>query len=490
MVGETTQKKRAGFDWQVCQSDQEWEAVSQAHRPSAPRPHSPVRRFLPLGLLLLLAAGGLRWYSVQSERAAVEAAIGRTVESETAQDHDSQVASLPTIVSWPSVQPQGRLTTQTLPAQLPLFGDAITHLRRLEGDVAVIEVTLPASREQPALRQTRVYRQTESGWQRIPPAAAHWGAPSRWEGDHLLLRYYTDDTLAVAEVATQLDARYAELHQLLLGEPPSHKLKVVVDPAQASGQIAHRVTNDEPLVVASPAVYLTPENISDAELLAQSVVLALLGELTDRALLPYEDEGNVAAYVLRARMGRLLDGVVLWQLWQDDLPLARWWEPVVRWVFSDARASLPASGEVVPSFQAELCAEHGLWLPTPLALGIPLSCHDGWDQAEHYLAWRRLSAPPLSLEYFPLVTAERLMQDYQASPSGWNHPADTVALATVLEYAAATYGPESIPLLLTEASQYEGWATLIPAVFGVSIEEFEAGWQAYLAQRYGVGVSR
>jgi hypothetical protein len=28
------------------------------------------------------------------------------------------------------------------------------------------------------------------------------------------------------------------------------------------------------------------------------------------------------------------------------------------------------------------------------------------------------------------------------------------------------------------------WEGLVPAVFGVSVDEFEAGWQAYLARHY------
>jgi hypothetical protein len=182
----------------------------------------------------------------------------------------------------------------------------------------------------------------------------------------------------------------------------------------------------------------------------------------------------------------LLHGVRLWQLWATDLPLASWRQPLVQWVFSDARSWLPAPAEVVPSFRAELCAMHRLWLPTPFSPEIPLSCHSAMDTKERALAWRLVNAPPLHLARLPLVTQELLMQDYQMSHSGWDHPAAAVALATVMEYAAAAYGPDHIPLLLTKAGQHEDWPTLIPAVFGVSAAEFEAVWQAYLAEQYGV----
>jgi hypothetical protein len=33
---------------------------------------------------------------------------------------------------------------------------------------------------------------------------------------------------------------------------------------------------------------------------------------------------------------------------------------------------------------------------------------------------------------------------------------------------------------------YDSWDTLLPAVYGVSTAEFEAGWRTYLADRYAV----
>jgi hypothetical protein len=492
MTGDTTQKRRANFDWQLCQSEAEWEAANQARQPLASRPRSPLRRLLPvgIGLTLLLAAGGLRWYSVQTERAAVEAALVHTVEAEAqagAPSVDPLVTSSPTagraFTLPPVLGPNAQGLTSL--AQFLPYGDAITRLRRIDGDVAVVEVVLPGSQDQPALRQTRVYRQTGSDWVRIDPAAAYWGAFNKWTGEQLVFRYYADDAEAVAEVAAPLDARYGELHQLVLGEPPSHKLTMVVDPAQAPSEVAHRASSIDPLVVASPAVYLTPETISDAELLAQSLLLALLDDLTDQALRRY-DADSIQEQILRTRVDQLLDGVALWQVWQGELPLARWREPVVQWVFSDARPSAPAPGEVIPSFREELCAMHRLWLPTTLALDLPLTCNDTWDSGRgRYLSWRRIAAPPQRLADLSLMTVEMVLVDFTVSSESV-HPAAEVALATVMEYAAATYGPEQIPILIEEAGQQEGWATLIPAVFAVSAEEFEAGWQTYLATHYGI----
>jgi hypothetical protein len=437
-----------------------------------------------------LAAGGLRWHSVQSERATVAAALARTVDAEGGADAPNS-----DLLTTSPAQEQQRLAQSSMGSQaqdrpvlaqsLP-YGDAITRLQWLDRDVAMVEVVLPGSHDQPALRQTRVYRLTGSDWVRMEPAAVYWGVFHKWTGDHLRFLYYAHDAQAVAEVAAQLDARYAELHRLFLGEAPSQPLTVVVDPAQAPGQIASRTSVSEPLVVASPAAYLAPETISDAELLAQSVLLALLDELAGQALMPDADIANAQDAVRRTRVGQLLEGVRLWQLWQGDLPLARWRKPVVQWVFSDARASRPVPGEVVPPFHAELCAMHRLWMPTTLALDLPLTCLDTWDSRGNYLSWRRSTAPPQRLAQLPLMIAEQLMWEYYSANAPLPYPAAEVALATVLEYAADTYGPDRIPMLLAEASRHEGWATLIPVVFGVSIEEFEAGWRTYLAERYSV----
>jgi hypothetical protein len=59
-----------------------------------------------------------------------------------------------------------------------------------------------------------------------------------------------------------------------------------------------------------------------------------------------------------------------------------------------------------------------------------------------------------------------------------------VASSTLIDYAVDTYGKEQLPLLLNVLDTETGWETLIPTVFGVSANEFEAGWQVYLEDQY------
>jgi hypothetical protein len=54
----------------------------------------------------------------------------------------------------------------------------------------------------------------------------------------------------------------------------------------------------------------------------------------------------------------------------------------------------------------------------------------------------------------------------------------------VVAYAVATYGRDSLSALRAGFYEFETWVELVPAVFGVSADEFEAGWRAYLAAHY------
>ncbi len=74
--------------------------------------------------------------------------------------------------------------------------------------------------------------------------------------------------------------------------------------------------------------------------------------------------------------------------------------------------------------------------------------------------------------------------------AGFDHPAgagrEVDFSRALIEYAVITYGRERRPELVAGLGQHDSWGTLIPAVYGVSAAEFEAGWQAYLTAHYGV----
>ena len=51
---------------------------------------------------------------------------------------------------------------------------------------------------------------------------------------------------------------------------------------------------------------------------------------------------------------------------------------------------------------------------------------------------------------------------------------------TMIEYAVQTHGIGKVGDLLHGLSIHYTWADLIPAVYDVSVGEFEAGWNEYL----------
>lgn len=59
------------------------------------------------------------------------------------------------------------------------------------------------------------------------------------------------------------------------------------------------------------------------------------------------------------------------------------------------------------------------------------------------------------------------------------------ANVTILEYIAKTYGRDSFADVVEAAQEYDDLRDVIPAAVGVDLEEFEAGWHAYLESEYG-----
>jgi hypothetical protein len=317
---------------------------------------------------------------------------------------------------------------------------------------------------------------------RAAPRAAFWGPRRRLETRYFVFSYYEQDGEAVSAAAAKLEVLYPALYAAFFtGVPEGGKLVIQVDPAQRPGEIAKRAGEWDPFVVASPAAYRAPLDISPADLLAQSVVLALLEDFRAQVSKRFVHEPYLPDHEKRLPISQLSYAVLLWQLWATDLPLAAWRKPVVEWVFSDLHDP-QALAAVAPAFLPALCAQHQLWLTSPLQVQIPLSC-DTAELQERSLTWRFFYAPPAPLAHLATSTpVDATLEVVAVSP----HPAATVALATLVEYAAAAYGRQRIPLLVASMHRYATWESLLPAVFGVPAAEFEAGWLAYLAEHYGV----
>jgi hypothetical protein len=119
-----------------------------------------------------------------------------------------------------------------------------------------------------------------------------------------------------------------------------------------------------------------------------------------------------------------------------------------------------------------------------MQIDIPLLCAEPQAEARNVF-WLRFRAPLTHLDLLALAMSPDTYIG-QSSASYVPHPGQTVALATLIDYAVATYGRERLPALVAGLGRYDSWGNLIPVVYGISASEFERGWQAYLAARYGV----
>jgi hypothetical protein len=314
-------------------------------------------------------------------------------------------------------------------------------------------------------RQTRFYRETERGWLRTKPDPALWGVPLTLETDHLIWRYRRRDEAAVAPIAEQFDALYAQLQRdyglAQSSEDDKQAIHVQVD--YFPGLVTAYQFSDDPIVVPSPAVYLVPMERAEADILGQTVALSLLKSMWAQAVAQHGIEPSWT----------FLAGMSLWQMWEMGLGLSEWRDDVVQWVYGDVASDAGDSEVRLPARYRELCAAYGIWMIKPVSIGIPLQCDSRDGSPLHDLMLISLRHENLgSFQYissYPRVEqAVRMERPLQGS--------------TVVDYAVTTYGRERLPDLVAALGQHDSWETLAPAVYGVSLDEFEEGWRHHLAE--------
>lgn len=91
-----------------------------------------------------------------------------------------------------------------------------------------------------------------------------------------------------------------------------------------------------------------------------------------------------------------------------------------------------------------------------------------------------------SEEFLPLKLTD--LNTWRAGqPSDRTHILmQSIAAESFINYTINTYGQDRLSALLQGFSQDEKWDDLIPHVFGQSVAAFEAGWNQYVEQHYGV----
>jgi hypothetical protein len=450
------QKQKPEMEWLITENEAEWQHLQAQPLPEN-EPVANRSRSLPyyfwsgvaLCCLLLVSMDDWWWHATHARNIPVPAVTLAIAQAELAPAFSSTV-----LISTATVQ---------------------QHVVAVQGDTALVEILVSTQPKALAYRQARFYRRTPRGWVQTAPDANLWGAESSLQTPYFLFRFRQQDAATVLAVAPQMDALYTSLWSNL-GlpiDPTFAKLQVDVSVAQSPGQISEFDAAQQ-VTVASPALYFAPVTLTDNQLLAQSLALPLLTyglaqastrDMIDRAWQP------------------MLDGLYLWQVWDMDLPLTAWHEDVVKWLYIDLPATQHGQTVMLPKRYPELCVMYRLWLASPLQLHLPLLCTEQEREARYWASWSL--SPPLT--HLDQLFMPALKHDDWAKPPA-SHPGQTVAVATLIDYAVATYGKERLPLLIAGLGHYDRWATLIPAVYGVSTAEFEAGWQAYLTAHYGVSV--
>jgi hypothetical protein len=312
-------------------------------------------------------------------------------------------------------------------------GDVTVRRIEVQGDMALVEMVVaqPVGSWLPVpYRQTRAYRETEQGWLRTAPSSALWGDAMTQATEHFVFVYRGRDAAAVQVAASRIEAQDARLrHELgLAPRPDGATTTILVTPALPpvhDPAQIARLQSGATVQVPSPALLVLPVALDPGEALARLVG----GVLARRAL----DEALALAPPAATWQPEVVDGLALWLQWeQSDLP-------------GQERACLEA--------EAQASLARG-WRPRLAAIR-----HDVPSQPWSCTTASRVQPPPAML-------AEML-----------------------IAYGMYAYGHDRLPALVEGLRRTQGWEELIPAVFGVTAEEFEEGWQHGAAEAAPLGQS-
>ena len=164
-----------------------------------------------------------------------------------------------------------------------------------------------------------------------------------------------------------------------------------------------------------------------------------------------------------------------WLVLQHNPLQAAWIADVRQWQRGQYAAHAAGDAPDKSDDLAALCIKHRiqerlLWF---VGSGDFLSCVTGSMVANTIPFYSNV---PLKLSQLWRWSSIPSYPLYQPSP---------ILATTLLDYAVSTYGPDAVARLWQGFHAYRTWDELIPAVFGVTAEEFERGWQEY---QTGVGI--
>ncbi|MFZ1753425.1 MAG: hypothetical protein WBO46_05140 [Caldilineaceae bacterium] len=331
---------------------------------------------------------------------------------------------------------------------------------RFLGSQAMVSVRVVDAARPLAYRESRFYEESTAGWQRIPPIPAFWGRGQTASSQFFDFHYRRLDSLAVQEAASVLDTRYVALRRAFGLSLPTAGENIRVEVGLDS---VYGDRTQQRMRLRSPLLLPVPEPLTDGDMLVQSAQFVLVDWTISEAL-----RSQTAAGAMQLSMP-MLNGLRLWGHWQVGGPLAKNRVALMRAAFSPGTE---AANEI-----ASICQVLKGWQMEVQSASVGVVCPLSNDIVPGSVA------EPTRLDKMPDVctlspdAAEAAAIDPGLSP---------IVLATLLDYAAETFGPGRLPLLLGSASVTCSWEALIPAVFDIPVREFALGWRVWLEEEYGL----
>lgn len=468
--------------WQFLLDEDRWDSrtveeypLDQSNAPDAnPASRARAIRFWTLAIAAILLAGSVSvfwlWREAQAGLEEVRDQLTAAIELEIWADERGDRAMAAGLLD-ANASPTWR--NQNISRFFPLpDGDErqiSAHIADfdLQDDRALVTVLVTDSRLAVPYQETRVYRKTKTGWIRTAPSADFWGVWESQESTYFAFRYRTRDRDAVTAAVPEIDRLYERIARSL-GlplDPGREKIAVEIRISGTVAQSSTRNSNGRVLAVASPHLLPRPLGLSTEAALAQSVLYQIIN------LTIWERMDNVPGDWQSIR-----SGLRLWLIWAADGVLAQSRGDVVRWLYEESMAPWEKGYSGRPQNYAAICQGFWLWQMHPYEVGIPLTC----DQTEG-----QLFTPvrmPVELRQLPMPEMD---PEFRGAWTRLN-TGRAIALATLFDFVANTYGPASVPELLAQTPDYLRWHSLVSSALDVSAAEFEAEWQAHMRLLAGI----
>ena len=417
------------LDWQILDKEGDWNAVTETLPRHAGRPVVYGGRFALLAVVslsaLLIVAGGLLYRRADHSLARIQTELDEViaVENWTKQHHDSDVLDAWIDPNAPKFWMTTVRANRLEPYTEPISLTSTIQDFQLCGDWAMLRVRVdePDAIWQTApYLETRFYRLTETGWLRTAPRTEFWGKMTGGETAFVEFTFRQRDAHVVREVMADIDEEYLDLRAYF-----------GLDPVPA-GEMLH--VSVQPMGIPGDEMGLF--HFYDNQLTVPSPLQFPTPEgLSDADVLRASILGPLAVFVLDQRMI------------EDQNPSS--WQPLRDGIGLWLRQEYAA----VPStYQIELNRVLESWPHTEM---LQLS----------HLATYSTPCPGCS------------------SDDGYDKLRKAAA-RTLVSHAMMTYGRASLPSLIEAVGEHDTWEDLIAAAFGVPAQEFEKGWQTYLAGEY------